>query len=119
VKYYANNGIKYGIVTVTSADGKSGTHACTNKVTVGTTYRAPAPAYQAPANQPPAYQPQQNNYSTTTVSNQIQSNPTSTNPLAAATYFSLANVPWGWIAILIIILLFATVLYLLFNRQKI
>jgi Mg2+ and Co2+ transporter CorA len=33
--------------------------------------------------------------------------------------FSLQNIPWGWVAILIILVLFATVLYLLFNKEKI
>jgi Mg2+ and Co2+ transporter CorA len=31
----------------------------------------------------------------------------------------LKNVPWGWVAILIILVLFATVVYLIFNRPKI
>jgi hypothetical protein len=51
---------------------------------------------------------------------QVQPN-TNQNPngLSAAALFSLKNVPWGWVAILIILVLFATVVYLIFNRPKI
>ena len=38
---------------------------------------------------------------------------------AGVNNFTLSNVPWGWVAALVILILFATVLYLLFNRQKI
>jgi hypothetical protein len=31
----------------------------------------------------------------------------------------LSNIPWGWVAVLIILVLFGTVLYLLFNKHKI
>lgn len=41
------------------------------------------------------------------------------NALSASSLFSLKNVPWGWVAVLIILVLFATVLYLIFNRNKI
>ena len=40
------------------------------------------------------------------------------NALSAASLFSLANIPWGWVSILVILLLFATVLYLIFNKSK-
>jgi hypothetical protein len=41
------------------------------------------------------------------------------NSLSAASLFSLKNVPWGWVAVLIILILMFTVMYLIFNRNKI
>jgi hypothetical protein len=97
IKYYSSSGSKSAIVTVTSADGKTGTHACTNAVSVGRpggNYTAPAQTNPAPAAQP-------------------------TNILPAAALFSLSGIPWGWISVLIILVLFGVVLYLVFNRSKI
>ena len=97
VKYYGTSGTKSAIVTVTSADGKTGTHACSTGLEVKSTYRAPVtpvtPAPTAPA------QNGQNN-------------------LGASAYFSLNNIPWGWVAVLVILVLFATCMYLLFNKSK-
>ena len=98
IKYYGTAGDKSAIVSVTSADGKTGTRSCTNSLSVHSAYRAPAPVQPAPQ-----VQPQQNQ----------------DNGLSAAALFSLKNVPWGWVAILVILVLFATVMYLLFNRTKI
>lgn len=100
IKYYDSSGSKSAIVSVTSGNGLSGTRACTNAVAVRSAssgYAAPAQA--APAQAQPAAQP--------------------ANVLPAAALFSLNNIPWGWVAILIILVLFGTVVYLLFNRQKI
>ncbi len=96
-KYYQSAGSKSAVVSVTSADGKTGTHACTNTATVssGTGTTRPVTPTKPVA-------------------------PTNTNSnLSAASLFSLSNVPWGWVAILVILVLFATVMYLLFNKQKI
>lgn len=104
IKYYSTAGEKNAIVTVTSADGKTGTRACTNAVTVK---KAVTTTVKKPSK-------------TTTV---VQTAPapveTNGDRLSASSLFSLSNVPWGWVAILVILVLFATVLYLLFNRQKI
>ncbi len=99
-KFYDYPGAKNAIVTVTSADGRTGTRACSNSLTVaGATksyaYKAPVKVVQVPVVQ-------------TDNSNQT-----------AASIFSLSNVPWGWVAILIILVLFVTVMYLLLNKQKI
>jgi hypothetical protein len=100
IKYYGSSGSKNAIVTVNSADGKTGTKACTNAIAIrgnsSSLAQAPAPAQTAPA---PATQ--------------------NSNGLSASALFSLSNVPWGWVAILIILVLFGTVLYLVFNRTKI
>jgi hypothetical protein len=102
IKYYSSTGDKSAIVSVKSADGKTATRACSTSVTVRSASAA------APTQ--PVQQPVQ----------QVQPN-TNQNPngLSAAALFSLKNVPWGWVAILIILVLFATVVYLIFNRPKI
>jgi hypothetical protein len=100
VKYYDNSGSKNAIVSVTSANGLTGTKACTNAVTVRSAGNYYAPASAAPVQQ-------------------AQPAATPTNVLPAAALFSLGNIPWGWVAVLIILVLFGTVVYLLFNRQKI
>jgi hypothetical protein len=97
IKTYSSTGEKNAIVTVTSADGKTGSKSCTNTLAVRGTGTG---SNLAAAPQPTP-------------------NPVSNNGLSAASLFSLGNVPWGWIAILIILLLFATVLYLIFNKPKI
>jgi len=98
IKYYDTNGQKSAIVSVTSADGKTGTRACTNSLAVG---------------RPAGY-----NIARTTVNTAPTATQTN-NSQSAAALFSLQNIPWGWVAILIILVLFATVLYLIFNRPKI
>jgi hypothetical protein len=107
--YYTTTGSKSAIVTVTSADGRTGVRACSNTVTVrrqGSGNVAPTQVQTAPVQQAPAQQPAQN-----------QSN--GTNGLGASAAFSLSNVPWGWVSVLVILVLFGTVMYLLFNRPKI
>jgi hypothetical protein len=97
IKYYPTSGTKTAIVTVTSADGRSGIRACTTPLTVR---GAAAPAAPAQPQQPaPTAQAAQTN-------------------LSAASAFSLSGIPWGWVAVLIILVLFATVMYLLFNKPK-
>ncbi|MEI8328325.1 MAG: hypothetical protein WCG02_04305 [Candidatus Taylorbacteria bacterium] len=112
IKYYSTTGSKSAIVSVTSADGRTGSRACSNTLTVSkvseVAYKAPvkissAPVVNTPVAAAPAVSaPQANNAN-----------------LAAASLFSLSNVPWGWVAVLVILLLFVTIMYLLLNRQKI
>ena len=75
-----------------------GTKACTNSVLVKSNAKAPTKEVK----EKPSDDHDQKNTS-----------------LSAASVFSLGNVPWGWVAVLVILVLFATVLYLLFNRTKI
>jgi hypothetical protein len=42
-----------------------------------------------------------------------------TSNQTASTLLTLNNVPWGWVAIIIILILFFTVMYLLFNDKKV
>ncbi len=103
IKYYSSAGQKDAIVSITSADGKTGTRACTDSLAVhgnGGGYAAPtAPVQQV---QPAPAAQQQNS-----------------NGLSASALFSLSNLPWGWVAVLVILVLFGTVMYLVFNRPKI
>ncbi len=107
IKYYSTSGSKNAIVTVKSADGKTGTRACSNALTV-----------RGAASNGTVTTVITTSTSTNGTNNTPNTNPNGTQ-LSAASIFSFDNVPWGWIAILIILVLFATVMYLLFNRQKI
>jgi hypothetical protein len=116
-KYYNSTGSKSAIVSVTSADGKTGTRACSNSLTIA---GASNYVYKAPAPVKKVCQPCQVEQSRVTeqpspVSTVNNSNQTA----AAASLFSLSNVPWGWVAILVILVLFVTIMYLLLNKQKI
>lgn len=93
VKYYDSYGSKSAVVTVTSADGKTGVRACSTTLAVrGSGNSNVARSTPAPA-------------------------PIVNNQQASA-LFSLNNVPWGWVAVLVILVLFSTSMYLLFNKSK-
>ena len=127
IKYYQSVGSKNAIVTVTSADGKTGVHACSNAVTVhsaGSSYvnRAQPQNQSQTSTQTTTSNSQSSTVSTQTGQQQTPSSPSASNQTTgstAASIFSLQGVPWGWVAILIIVILFVTVLYLLFNREKV
>jgi hypothetical protein len=102
IQSYGTTGQKNAAVLINSG-GQTISQACGDSVSihayvakVQTYYRAPAP-------------------SVSNTSNQNQNNP---NTLSANSLFSLGNVPWGWVAILIIIILGVTVFYLIFNRNN-
>ncbi len=103
IKYYEMAGEKSAVVTIRSADGKTATRACSTNLTVrgAAAVATPKPPVKQPVVETPAPKPDTN------------------NGLSAAALFSLKNVPWGWVAILVILVLFATVVYLIFNRPKI
>lgn len=112
IKYYSTSGSKNAVVTVTSANGKTGVKACSNAVAVRSNATVAKKATPAVAKVQPVQ----------TVQPVATQSPVSNNnsgAMTAASLFSLNNVPWGWVAVLIILVLFATVLYLLFNRNKI
>ena len=100
---YETTGNKSASVTVTSSNGQTVTQACDSSVTVvnsGTYINNPIGRANTRTN--------------------LASNANSNNSsLFAGSLFSLANIPWGWVAVLIILVLFGTVLYLLFNKHKI
>lgn len=102
---YVTTGRKSAVVTVTSANGKSQSKACGNTVNVTGTYKANTVA-KTPAKPAAPAVP-------------VVTPPAPDNSLSAATLFSLEYVPWGLVAVLVILILFITVLYLLFNKKKI
>ena len=101
IKYYEMAGEKSAVVTIRSADGKTATRACSTSLTVRGAAAVATP--KPPVKQPVVEAPK----------------PDTNNDQSAAALVSLKNVPWGWVAILVILVLFATVVYLIFNRPKI
>ena len=95
---YSTTGQKNATVLINS-NGQTISQACGDSVTIRP-YVSPAETnYQGPAVTPA---------------------PTTANPnsLSAAALLGLESIPWGWIAILIIIILGVSVFYLIFNRHN-
>lgn len=100
---YVTPGTKSAVVTVTGSNGQSSAKACGNTVYVkgATAYKAPVKkVVVAPVEPAPVYQ--------------VNPNP----GLSGASLLSLGNVPWGWVAIMVILVLFGTVLFLLFSKGR-
>jgi hypothetical protein len=97
---YSTPGTKSAIVSVIT-NGQVRSQACVNTVSVKA--KAPAPTrivyVQAPNAQAPA---------------QIVNG----SSISAASIFSLQNVPWGWVFVLVMLILFGIIFYLLFNRKN-
>jgi hypothetical protein len=110
VKYYQSSGSKSAVVTVRSADGKTGTRSCTNTVAVSNISSSNI-AKKATVNRVAV--------NTNTDNTQNQNPNKNGSNQAALSFLSLQNVPWGSVAVLVILVLFATVLYLIFNKRKI
>jgi hypothetical protein len=91
---YGSTGAKTASVTVTSSYGQTSTQSCGNLVTI-------------------------TNGSTGGTTTVRPAAPTNNNDQSAAALFSLKNVPWGLVAILIIFIMFAVILYLVYNRNKV
>jgi len=124
--YYNFLGLKYATVTVYS-DGRQISAQCTNTVTVGVPtvnynnqyypnkYVAPAVTYTGKT-----YSPKK------AVVTVVKETPKETvqpvvekeDSLSAASLFSLKNVPWGWVIILVLLVLFSVIIYLILNRKK-
>lgn len=94
---YESAGQKQAEVIVTSSNGFTGSKSCTPITVLG----AGGGNGSGSTNVTPP---------TTTTNN---------SGLSAASLFSLANIPWGWVAVLVILVLFGTIMYLLFNKSKI
>lgn len=94
IKTYGSAGTKVGSVTITASNGQSTVQSCSGSVYIqgDTVVRA------APAN---------------------TDNNSNNGALTAASLFSLSNVPWGWVVVLVIMLLVATIIYLVINKNKI
>ncbi len=125
--YYATPGVKYAYVTVYS-NGQSATAYCSNTVTVGVPIVNYNPNYYV---QPVTYtQPVIKKTVYITKEVVVKATPTPTPVVAvvtptptplqtASSLFSLQNVPWGWVGILVILILIGVIFYLIFNRKKI
>jgi hypothetical protein len=125
--YYTTPGVKYAYVTVYS-NGQSATAYCTNTVTVGVPIVNYNPNYYV---QPVTYtQPVVKKTVYVTKEVVVKATPASTPVVAvvtptpaplqtASSLFSLQNVPWGWVGILVILILMGIILYLIFNKKKI
>jgi hypothetical protein len=100
IKVYYSTGVKSAIVTVTAANGQTASKACSNTVTIKNTSSGTV-AKATPKATPtvtPTPEPEK---------------------ISAASLFSLNNVPWGWVAVLVILVLLGLVLYMIFNKKKI
>lgn len=107
---YATPGVKSAIVTVTASNGQSVSKVCENTVTVRANAVARTPAVRAATVAPVAIvQP-------VAVAPVV---PAPATNMTAASLFSLQNVPWGLVGILIILILLGMVIYLFVNRNKI
>lgn len=100
VMTYGSTGSKSATVTVNS-NGQSMSQACGSTVTIV----RPTIVKTTP--------------STTTTVNQNQYDQSQYNQASLSSLFSLHNVPWGWVVILVILVLIFTVIYLIANRNKI
>jgi hypothetical protein len=108
---YNSPGSKIASVTVTSR-GKSITQACSNTVLVGT----PTNIYQNTNYQAP-----------NTVIKYVEVPAKNTKPAVAkaspsptptTSLFSLSGISWGWVSLLVILVLMFTVVYLIINKTK-
>jgi hypothetical protein len=130
-KTYYSAGTKKATVTVTSADGRSTTRNC--GVTVSVTSAVAATSVkggkegssvaQAPVYTPPQYQGPQY-YDPLTgqpLPPGVQPFPVNEQPTStqSASLFSIKNISWGWVSFLVILVLFVTVIYLIFNKNKV
>ena len=135
---YYTPGVKSASVTAYS-DGYPTTAQCSNTVTVGIPTPIVAPTYtypnsyvsktSAPVKKVTTIQADKvivkgqqvivKQDAPAPVAPVVNTNATPNNNLSAGSLFSLQNVPWGWVALLVILVLFGLVLYLLFNKKKI
>ncbi|MES2216511.1 MAG: hypothetical protein V4481_04420 [Patescibacteria group bacterium] len=106
-KYYTSAGAKKATISITLVDGRTSTLSCGAGVTVSSPVNVVAVTAAPPTF---IYPPQ---------TAQPVMDPYGVSAQAAAPFFSLNNVPWGWVAFFIILVLFVTVIYLIFNRYKI
>ena len=104
VKTYYSTGSKNATIKVTSSSGQSASQMCGNVVNISNTVQSSNNTVV------------KSNVKEKVVNNKDESD---SNVLSAASLFSLQNVPWGWVAVLVILVLLFTVLYLIYNRNKI
>ena len=122
IKYYGTPGSKSAIVTVTSADGRTGTKACSNAITIASTKviaKNTTPTKTVTPTTSKVETKTETVVKTEKPVVELASVAPSASNQVAVSLLSLNSVPWGWVAIIIILVLFFTVMYLLFNRKHI
>ncbi len=119
---YHSGGPKTASVTVYSGN-QTITRICSNSVLIGVPNQNYGNTY---SNYTPPPVPVVKYVNTTKVESTdknttIKKDETKTdqNNLKATSLFSLQNVPWGWVLVLVILVLLTIVFYLIFNRNKI
>jgi hypothetical protein len=119
IKYYGTSGNKSAIVTVTSADGRTSTKACSNSINVTNNVVAKAKTTATPSTQAKVVNPKTETVSQVNTDQKpvVTLEPSSSQ--AAASILSLGNFPWGWVSVMVILVLFLTIIYLLFNNKKV
>ncbi len=108
---YNGAGTKTASVTVRSGT-QNVTQLCSNSVLVG----IPTGVYTNPYPTTPVYTAPVIKYVKEPVKVVEKESKTVTT---ISSLFSLENVPWGWVAVLVILILFFTVIYLVYNKNKI
>ena len=126
IKYYGTTGTKSAVVTVTSADGRTMTKACSNAVTVTNTKVASTASKVVASTKPVNTTNTANTVSSNAISTPVTEKPvvtlsdkTNIPNQSASAILSLGSIPWGWVSVMIIFLLFFTIMYLLFNKKKV
>jgi hypothetical protein len=109
---YNSPGPKTASVTVRSG-GRSITQACSNSILIG----VPISNHSNHATAHAAH-PQTIIKYIEVPTKKVVEEPKVATTTQVASLFSLSNIPWGWIAFLIIIILFFTVVYLVFSRKN-
>jgi hypothetical protein len=102
--FYNSPGPKTASVTVRSG-GRNTTQTCSNSILIGipiSNYSNTTPSYTPPIK---------------TIVKYIEVPKVSTST-SVESLFSLANIAWGWISFLIIIILFSTIVYLVFTKKN-
>lgn len=92
---YGSAGTKSATVTVTDSNGRTASQACGSTVYV------------------------QGATQTTGTTVKPAADDDSNNPYSAAALFSLKNIPWGWVIVLVFLVLFGTIVYLIATRNRI
>lgn len=92
---YGSAGTKSATVTVTDANGRTASQSC------GSTVYVSNPSTGGTTVKP------------------VDKDDDSDSGYSAAALFSVENIPWGWVMLLVILVLLGAVIYLIFNRNKV
>lgn len=111
---YNSAGTKSATLTVTNSDGQMMTQACSGSVDIADEKVVDEPTTRT-ITVPVVVYPN-NNVNNQNQPQNIQGQ--NYNQQSANSMFSLSNVPWGWVAVLVILILMFTAMYLTFTKTK-